>query len=139
MNTFLVTTWCVWNMLADACRKLPSVCGDEEEEGASWSRLLRVVIMVPSSSVLKRPFSGNSIRATRGTVLRSCVLLNRSRRGLPPASVTLLKGGGKRARRGLPGLRQFSRVGYLGFSEGSDSVKPHPPTHPYSVVLIRNF
>ena len=25
------------------------------------------------------------------------------------------------------GLRQFSRVGYLTFSEGSDSVKPHPP------------
>ena len=36
-------------------------------------------------------------------------------------------------------LRFFSRVGYLGFSEGSDSVKLHPPTHPYSVVLIRNF
>ena len=27
------------------------------------------------------------------------------------------------------GLRTFSRVGYLRYLEGSDSVKPHPPTN----------
>ena len=40
------------------------------------------------------------------------------------------KSGAKRSNTATKtGLRQFSRVGYLGFLEGSDSVKPHPPTH----------
>jgi len=37
---------------------------------------------------------------------------------------------GARIRATWPGLRIFSRVGYLEFLEGWDSRKHHPPTHP---------